>query len=217
MAIWILSEWQKLGSPPFQLVELGPGRGTLLRDILRVLTQFKLGQSFSVHLVEISPHLSKLQAQLLCYTHEAVDDNTSTFYQKGVTASGVCVYWYSRLEDIPVGFSVILAHEFFDALPAHKLQKENGEWKEVLIDINDDHNNESDFRYVLSKNKTPISQLYEPIACETRESIEYSVESDRLISILADRLDANGGIGLVIDYGHFGEKCDTLRVGNIKL
>ncbi|XP_065354800.1 protein arginine methyltransferase NDUFAF7 homolog, mitochondrial [Calliphora vicina] len=211
VAIWVLSEWQKIGGPPFQLVELGPGRGTLARDVLKVLSQFKLGSNFSMHLVEISPHLSTLQAQLLCYKHEAADSNTEGYYQKGVTASGIQVYWYSRLEDVPAGFSIVLAHEFFDALPVHKLQMEDGLWKEVLVDIADKQTDETDFRFVLSKNQTPISKIFEPIAGETRQCLEYSIESDRLISLLAGRFEANGGIGLIIDYGHFGEKSDTLR------
>ncbi|KAM7364230.1 protein arginine methyltransferase NDUFAF7 homolog, mitochondrial [Cochliomyia hominivorax] len=212
VAVWILSEWQKIGAPPFQLVELGPGRGTLARDVLKVLSQFKVGNKFSMHLVEISPYLSTLQAQLLCYTHESTDSNTCGFYQKGVTASGIQIYWYSRLEDVPPEFSIVLAHEFFDALPIHKLQIENGLWKEILIDnIETKTDDGADFRYVLSKNQTPISKIFEPINGETRKCLEYSVESDRLTSLLADRFETNGGIGLIIDYGHFGEKSDTLR------
>ncbi|XP_037813307.1 protein arginine methyltransferase NDUFAF7 homolog, mitochondrial [Lucilia sericata] len=211
VAIWVLSEWQKIGGPPFQLVELGPGRGTLIRDVLKVLSQFKLGSNFSMHLVEISPHLSTLQAQLLCYTHEATDSNAVGYYQKGVTASGIKVYWYSRLEDVPASFSIVLAHEFFDALPVHKLQMEDGLWKEVLVDIADGQTKEADFRFILSKNQTPISKLFEPIVGETRQCLEYSIESDRIISLLADRFETNGGIGLIVDYGHFGEKSDTLR------
>lgn len=200
-----------MGGPPFQLVELGPGRGTLARDVLKVLSQFKLGRNFSMHLVEISPHLSTLQAQLFCYKHEATDSNTEGCYQKGETASGVKVFWYSRLEDVPAEFSIVLAHEFFDALPVHKLQKEDGLWKEVLIDVASEQT-KSDFRFVLSKNQTPISKLYEPIEGETRQSLEYALETDRLVALMAERFERDGGIGLIMDYGHFGEKSDTFRV-----
>lgn len=165
-----------------------------------------------MHLVEISPYLSTLQAQLLCYRHETIDSNTCGYYQKGETASGIEVYWYSRLEDVPAQFSVVMAHEFFDALPVHKLQLEDGIWKEVLIDIADKQTIDADFRYVLSKNQTPISKLFQPMEGETRQCLEYSIETDRLISLLANRFEAHGGIGLIIDYGHFGEKSDTLRV-----
>ncbi|XP_075144972.1 protein arginine methyltransferase NDUFAF7 homolog, mitochondrial [Haematobia irritans] len=207
VAIWILSEWQKLGSPKFQLVELGPGRGTLVRDVLKVLSKFQLNKEFSINLVEISPHLSKMQAQLLCYRFDDADPNVDVYYRKGETASGTKIYWYSRLEDVPQQFSIVMAHEFFDALPVHKFQLDNGVWKEVLIDVGEN----SDFRYVLSKNQTPLSKIYTPIHGETRKCLEYSLEADRLIGLLAERFERNGGIGLIMDYGHFGEKDDTFR------
>ncbi|XP_013099165.2 protein arginine methyltransferase NDUFAF7 homolog, mitochondrial isoform X1 [Stomoxys calcitrans] len=209
VAVWILSEWQKMGSPKFQLVELGPGRGTLMRDVLKVLSKFKLNKDFSIHMVEISPHLSKQQAQLLCYSFDDADANVDMYYRKGETASGTKIFWYSRLEDVPKKFSVVLAHEFFDALPIHKFQFDNGLWKEVLIDIAE--NSTSDFRYVLSKNQTPMSKIFNPVAGDTRKIIEYSLESDRLIGLLVERFERDGGLGLIMDYGHLGEKGDTFR------
>lgn len=192
-------------------MELGPGRGTLTRDVIKVLSKFKLSTDFSIHMVEISPHLSKIQAQLLCYRFDDADPNVNQFYKKGETASGTKIYWYSRLEDVPHKFSVVLAHEFFDALPVHKLQRDNGQWKEVLIDVADQAE-DSEFRLVLSKNQTPVSKIYTPVAGEKRSSLEYSLEGERLVSILAERLERDGGIGLIMDYGHFGEKTDTFRV-----
>jgi len=62
-----------MGSPsPFHLVELGPGRGTLARDVLKVITKFKQDAEFSMHMVEVSPFLSKAQAQRFCYTHDTL-------------------------------------------------------------------------------------------------------------------------------------------------
>uniref|UniRef100_T1PJ04 Protein arginine methyltransferase NDUFAF7 n=1 Tax=Musca domestica TaxID=7370 RepID=T1PJ04_MUSDO len=209
VSIWILSEWQKLGSPPFQLVELGPGRGTLMRDVIKVLSKFKLSTGFSIHMVEISPHLSKIQAQLLCYNFDDCDPNVDVYYRKGETASGTKIYWYSRLEDVPRKFSVVMAHEFFDALPIHKFQLYKGVWKEILIDLAEEKG--ADFRLVLSKNQTPLSKIYTPVAGETRTTLEYSLEADRLVGLLADRFESDGGIGLIMDYGHFGEKEDTFR------
>lgn len=213
--MWLISEWRKLGSPaPFQLVELGPGRGSLSRDILKVFTQLKLAGKFSMHLVEISPTLSKIQAQRFCYNHRYIgDDPEVPYYQMGETATGTEAYWYNRLEDVPQGFSLIVAHEFFDALPIHKMQKENGLWKEVLIDVNDKKSaKEADFRFVMSKSQTPMSKIYQPGDYEQRECLEYSLETDRIIKMISKRIYADGGIGLIMDYGHYGEKTDTFRV-----
>lgn len=221
MGIWLLNEWRKVGSPtPFQLVELGPGRGTLTRDVLKVLTKFKLGAEFSMHMVEVSPFLSKAQAQRFCYTHETLpEDSQLPHYQTGTTATGTKAYWHRRLEDVPPGFSLVLAHEFFDALPVHKLQLVDGLWQEVLIDVDKvqgsaDNGTESmtaEFRYVLSKSQTPVSRIFEPIPEDTRTCLEYSLEIERHVDMLAKRLEQHGGIALIMDYGHLGDKTDTFR------
>lgn len=212
VAIWVVSEWRKLGSPtPFQVVELGPGRGTLARDVLKVLTHFKLAGQFSMHMVEISPYLSQVQAQRLCFSSEMASNENSSYYLTGKTATGTNIFWHKRLDDVPNAFSIVLAHEFFDALPVHKLQRDEKYWKEVLIDVNK-NDDELQFRYVISRSQTPVSHLFQPIIGETRDCLEYSLDSDRIVNILANRFESNGGIALIMDYGHFGEKGDTFRV-----
>jgi NADH dehydrogenase [ubiquinone] 1 alpha subcomplex assembly factor 7 len=212
IAIWCLAEYQKIGSPqPLQLVELGPGRGTLMQDMLRVFGHFEVAESLSIHLVELSPYLSKLQSQKLCYSSSEVDTNNFPYHRMGETLGGTKVFWYNRLEDIPKEFSIILAHEFFDALPIHKLKKEGNVWKEILIDV--DPEDKEKFRYVLSRNETPMSKVYGSMRPgETRNHVEVSPESDLTAGQIAERLENHGGFGLIMDYGHFGEKEDTFRV-----
>ncbi|XP_023173668.2 protein arginine methyltransferase NDUFAF7 homolog, mitochondrial [Drosophila hydei] len=212
VGVWLMNEWQKLGSPsPFQLIELGPGRGTLARDVLKVISKFKSGAQFSMHMVEISPYLSQAQAQRFCYKYEILpEEEQLQHYQTGTTATGTQVFWHRRLEDVPVGFSLVLAHEFFDALPVHKLQLINGKWQEVLIDV-DINSTTADFRYVMSKAQTPVSNLFKPLPQEQRSSLEYSLEAERHVGLLAERLEQHGGIALIMDYGHFGDKTDTFR------
>ncbi|KAH8292230.1 hypothetical protein KR054_007359 [Drosophila jambulina] len=216
VGVWLVSEWRKMGSPsPFQLVELGPGRGTLARDVMKVITKFKLGAEFSMHMVEVSPFLSKAQAQRFCYTHDTLpEDSQLSHYQVGTTATGTKAYWHRRLEDVPPGFSLVLAHEFFDALPVHKLQLVDGKWQEVLIDVAPEPDKElsqADFRYVLSRSQTPVSSVFKAMPGETRSCLEYSLETERQVGLLAERIEKNGGIALIMDYGHFGEKTDTFR------
>lgn len=213
VGVWLVSEWRKMGSPsPFQLVELGPGRGTLARDVLKVLSKFKLGAELSIHMVEVSPFLSKIQAQRFCYTHETLpEDSQLPHYQTGTTASGTKAFWHRRLEDVPQGFSLILAHEFFDALPVHKLQWLDGQWQEVLIDVASKEEDQPGFRYVLSRSQTPVSRVFQPIPGEKRSCLEYSLETERQVGLLAERIERDGGIALIMDYGHFGEKTDTFR------
>lgn len=98
MAIWCINEWRKIGGQyPIQLVELGPGRGTLSKDLLRVLSHFELtGKKLSLHLVEVSPHLSKMQAELLCHSTTETEPSSNggnSHYREGETISDIKVYW----------------------------------------------------------------------------------------------------------------------------
>lgn len=84
IAIWFLNEWSKAGSPkPFQIVELGPGRGTLMQDILRVFNHFDSLKCGSVHMVEVSPQLSNIQSMHLCMKSEIINDPNSVVYREG--------------------------------------------------------------------------------------------------------------------------------------
>ncbi|XP_055641155.1 protein arginine methyltransferase NDUFAF7, mitochondrial [Toxorhynchites rutilus septentrionalis] len=211
VAVWCLNELSKFGSvTPCQLIELGPGKGTMMRDILRVFDQFKACDGLSVHLVEMSEHLSKTQAELLCRSSTEYSDKP--FYRSGITPSGMKIYWYRQLNDVPQCFSIILAHEFFDALPIHKFSKQEDGWKEVLIDI--DPKNGEKFRFILSKSETPMLRLFlnhYPTLVKEREHIEVSFDSETIVRQIGQRFHTNGGFALVVDYGHSGEKGDTFR------
>lgn len=87
-------------------------------------------------MVEVSPHLSDLQAKYLCMKSDLIQEKNSPIYRQGITHHGIPVKWYTRLNDVPNVYTLLVAHEFFDALPIHKFQKtENGSYREVLIDI----------------------------------------------------------------------------------
>lgn len=76
----------------------------------------------TLHLVEVSDVLSKLQAEKLCSSFEKSSTDTN-YYQHGKTDTGVEIYWYRSYHDLKIEkFSLIVAHEFFDALPIHKFQ-----------------------------------------------------------------------------------------------
>ncbi|XP_074142701.1 protein arginine methyltransferase NDUFAF7, mitochondrial [Sminthopsis crassicaudata] len=212
LGIWYISEWIATGkSSSFQLVELGPGRGTLTGDILRVFSQ--LGSvlkncDISVHLVEVSQKLSKIQAQTL--TDETVAlkyDAESPMYMKGISKSGIPISWYRNLQDVPQGYSFYLAHEFFDALPVHKFQKTLQGWREVFIDI--DPQDSDKLRFVLAPSSTPAETFIQ--SKETRDHVEVCPDAGVIIQLLSERIEENGGAALIADYGHDGTKMDTFR------
>lgn len=213
LGVWCVSEWMAAGKPsPFHLVELGPGKGSLASDILRVFRQLKsvLGEAeVSVHLVEVSPKLSQVQAEYLTSDQKLVcDDENELVYRSGTTHAGLPVYWYRRIEDVPKGFSVFLAHEFFDALPIHKFQRTEKGWREVLVDIDPESPNK--LRFVLSPSPTLASATLVQLD-ESRRHVEVCPEGGVIIQNLANRIAVDGGAALIGDYGHDGTKTDTFR------
>lgn len=130
-----------------------------MSDVLRVFSKLNLIEpsKLSVSLVEVSPHLSQVQEKKLCNSRTQPIDETDTsnrHYKEAQTLYGSPVRWYRNLSDVPHSFSLFLAHEFFDALPVHKLVINEQGCHEVLVDLNPD---ECTLRYVLSRNRTPAS------------------------------------------------------------
>ncbi|XP_071795562.1 protein arginine methyltransferase NDUFAF7, mitochondrial-like isoform X1 [Asterias amurensis] len=221
IALWIIHEWtQSPGkSSPLQVVELGPGRGTLADDMLRVFKQFQhiTGDLLSLHLVEVSPKMSQLQEEKLTGrpgsrdASSKVEDSTEEKAYKSVQSkTGVPVSWYRRLQDVPKGTSCFVAHEFFDALPIHKFQRTNKGWREVMVDVDDDETSPHHLRFVLSPAPTPASIIY-PQETEKRDQVEISPDGGSIIEEIAERILQDGGMSLIVDYGHDGTKTDTLR------
>lgn len=109
---------------PFRIIELGPGRGTLAADISRVLSQLsQTRDNSSLHLVEISPHLTQIQEQTVCGSTSLIETDRRKLHHS-LSKNGIPVSWYQALEEVPenTGFNAFVAHEFFDALPIHKLR-----------------------------------------------------------------------------------------------
>lgn len=213
LGVWVISEWMGAGRPRrLQLVELGPGRGSLASDVLRVFSQLRsvLGDaSVSLHLVEVSPALSQVQAQNLTGDQsQEADSEDEPVYRRGETSAGLPVSWYRRLDDVPAGFSVFLAHEFFDALPVHKFQKTQKGWREVLVDI--DLQTDDQLRFVLAPAPTMASNSLVQ-ATERRSHVEVCAEGGVIVQKLAQRIVEDGGAALIADYGHDGDKTDTFR------
>ncbi|XP_033979726.1 protein arginine methyltransferase NDUFAF7, mitochondrial [Trematomus bernacchii] len=213
LGVWILSEWMAAGRPKhLQLVELGPGKGSLASDILRVFNQLKSvldGCSVSLHLVEVSPGLSGVQAQTLTggSSVESSSEDDPVF-RRGETSAGLPVFWYRCLEDVPAGFSIFIANEFFDALPIHTFQRTPKGWREVLVDIDPEKQNR--LRFVVSPSPTPASSaLIQPE--ERRSHVEVCADGGVLVQQISRRIVEDGGAALIADYGHDGTKTDTFR------
>lgn len=120
IGLWLAARWQEMGAPdPVQLVELGPGRGTLMGDILRairVMPGFKA--ALRVHLVEVNPHLRAAQARVL-------------------DSAGVAATWHDSLEGVPTGPTLLVANEFLDCFPVRQFIWQQGHWLEKVVGVRD--------------------------------------------------------------------------------
>ncbi|XP_021297661.1 protein arginine methyltransferase NDUFAF7, mitochondrial [Herrania umbratica] len=216
VGVWAMCLWEQMGQPKrVNLVELGPGRGTLMADLLRGASKFKhFTQSLHIHMVECSPALQKLQRQSLQCMDE---DNTSEGVEKRITSTlaGTPVSWHAALEQVPSGLpTIIIAHEFYDALPIHQFQRASHGWCEKMIDVTED----SLFRFVLSPQPTPAT-LYLMKRCKWAvpdeikklNQIEVCPKAMDLTHTLSKRISADGGGALIIDYGLNGVVSDSLQ------
>ncbi|XP_027354834.1 protein arginine methyltransferase NDUFAF7 homolog, mitochondrial isoform X3 [Abrus precatorius] len=211
IGVWVMCLWEQMGQPKrVNLIELGPGRGTLMGA-----SKFKnFIESLHVHLVECSPALQKLQHQNL----KCVDEENATQDTDKRTVSslvGAPVSWHATLEQVPLGLpTIIIAHEFFDALPVHQFQKASRGWCEKMVDVAED----SSFRFVLSPQPTPAT-LYLLKRCKWAAAeeiakvnqIEVCPKAMELTQTIVDRISSDGGGALIIDYGLDGVISDSLQ------
>ncbi|KAL9668824.1 hypothetical protein QQ045_006364 [Rhodiola kirilowii] len=215
IGVWTMCLWEQMGQPKqVNLIELGPGRGTLMVDLLRGASKFKnFVSSLQIHMVECSPALQKLQYQnLKCEDQDGPNGEKGTIS----TLSGAPVSWHATLEQVPTGVpSIIIAHEFYDALPVHQFQRASRGWCEKMVDITEEG---SSFRFVLSPQPTPaILSLIQrckwasPEEVAKLQRIEVCPKAIELTQSIAKRVSSDGGGSLIIDYGRRGIISESLQ------
>lgn len=141
VAIFYLARWQSVGAPSAtRIVELGPGKGTLLADMLRTFATFKpfMATLKRIQLVETSDGLMELQLSAIREAL-AVAGKKVVSVDEEAGEDGVVVEWFPGVDMVPVvpeEFTILTAHEFFDALPTHIFEKgQDGKFREVLVGI----------------------------------------------------------------------------------
>src|SRR6185312_9118788 len=142
IGLWAASVWKLMGEPEnIRLVELGPGRGTMMVDALRaaqVIPAFR--SAVVVHLVEISPALQRRQRETL-------------------GELSVPMLWHSSFDEVPPGPAIVLANEFYDALPVHQAVKNINGWYERTIEIDRDGN----FAFGIANEPIPLFEQLLPL------------------------------------------------------
>ena len=187
VGLWAAAIWAAMGAPaPVRLIELGPGRGVLMADALRAVAQVArpFRDALDIHLVEINPVLRAAQ-------EAALPDTPVT--------------WHDEIDTIPAGPAIVIANEFFDALPVRQVLRESDGWRERAVTLHD-----GAFAFTASAPAAPPALPPDGVA--PGDIVEISPDGERLAGALAARLAAHGGAALIIDYGPLARGAgDTLQ------
>jgi NADH dehydrogenase [ubiquinone] 1 alpha subcomplex assembly factor 7 len=181
LGLWAASVWRAIGEPPLlRLIELGPGRGTMMADALRALRVLPpLYQSLTIHMVEVNPLLREKQR---------------------ATLSGVRnITWHDSIDDVLDGPAVILANEYFDVLPIHQMIKRETGWHERTVEL--DNNGTLVFAHM--PEPTPrFEVLLPPLVRAAPVGAVFEWRPDMEIMKIARRVREQDGAAVIIDYGH---------------
>ncbi len=190
IGLWAVQFWADMNTPPvIHLVEMGPGRGTLMADALRaarIVPRFMA--AVQVHLVETSPALRAAQ-------------------QKTLASCGLTPTWHQRFDTIPAGPVIVLANEFFDALPVRQFVSQSGSWFERMIGRNDAGN------LIFGFETEPVRGMN--VTARDEDVLEIGFISLSIMEKIAARIASEGGGALIIDYGHpataFGDTLQAVK------
>jgi NADH dehydrogenase [ubiquinone] 1 alpha subcomplex assembly factor 7 len=182
IGLWCGTIWASMGAPdPVVLVEAGPGRGTLMADLLRAAGKVPgFRDALHAHLVETSPALRRRQRETL-------------------TAYAGRVAWHERLEEVPPGPAIVVANEFLDALPVRQFMRTERGWCERVVGLGPDG------ALALGLAADPVPATTVPVALRDGPVGSLAETSSAVrdeVFRLAARLVAHGGAALLVDYGY---------------
>jgi len=187
IGLMLAQVWIDQGRPaPFALAEIGPGRGTLMADMLRATAAVAgFHDAARLHLVEASQTLRKVQR---------------------ATLAGRDVTWHEHAAGLPHLPLLLIANEFFDALPIRQFQRDAHGWRERQVALRD-----GALRFGLTV-PVPIAALDHRLA-DTRpgDIVETRAPADPIMHALAARIASRGGVALIIDYGGWRSLGDTFQ------
>lgn len=189
VGLWCADLWSRMGRPsPVRLVELGPGRGTLMSDALRAARALPgFPEAIDLHPVETSPVLRDRQ-------RAALGDRAT---------------WHERLDEVPPGPVLLIANEFFDALPVRQFQRTAEGWAERLVAFGPDGGEEPRFRLVLAPVAPPLPGR---LSARPGDVVETCPVGRSIAAEIGRRIAEHGGGALIVDYGYAGPAFgDTLQ------
>ncbi|UXM95007.1 class I SAM-dependent methyltransferase [Bartonella sp. HY329] len=196
LGVWVVLSWRAMDKPAdFSLCEMGPGRGTLMDDVLRTIKKLDLDcfKAANIFLVETSPKLREKQKQRL-----ASHNSNITWIDH-----------FSLLPPMPV---ILLANELFDCLPIYQYVFDGQNWRETMVGVSPDLSGELDLVFGLGSIIFPPSLPYAPSFIKEGDIIEVSPARESLMDEIAGHIAQYRGAALIIDYGAIEPKpADTLQ------
>ncbi len=185
IGLCLAQSWLDHGAPPrIVLAELGPGRGTLMADLLRATAGVPgFHDAATVHLIEASATLRQIQARNL-----------------------PMAVWHTDITDLPEGPLYLVANEFFDALPIRQFVRDKGGWRERVVGLQDDR-----LSFGLTA-ASPLLALDHRLA-DTRDGdlVELCPALPAIVGDIGRRIARHGGAALCVDYGDWQSLGDTLQ------
>ncbi|MCF6123104.1 class I SAM-dependent methyltransferase [Mesorhizobium sp. M7A.F.Ca.CA.001.07.2.1] len=196
VAVWMYQAWQASGRPlPATIAEIGPGRGTLMKDMLRTLSRLDpdLASGATFAMIETSPRLTEVQKQTLGATPFAVG-------------------WHETIETLPQQPLFIVGNELFDAVPIRQFLRAGAGWRERVVGLDETN----DLCFFAGAGSVDPTLLPADATQAPQGSIaEVAPARTALMATIAERISRHGGAGLFIDYGHLqpgvGDTLQALR------
>ena len=185
IAIWCVAFWEYIGKPKkILLVELGPGDGSLCKDLLRTFRQFKkFYNSLEINLLEISDKLKSTQK---------------------LKINNRKVKWIKNIKEINCGPLIFLGNEFFDALPIKQIYKKKKLFFEKYVTLSNDNKK---IRFLHKKaNNNLIKRTQNLNLISNGNTIEYPIEALKFLDTIAKKINKFDGGLLTFDYGYDAKK-----------
>lgn len=196
VGVWLTLAWRAIGSPlPVTIAEIGPGRGTLMADVVRTVRQLEpaLAGAAAICLIEVSPRLREVQRE--------------TLKRLGVTPQ-----FHDGVDSLPAQPTLIVGNEIFDAIPFRQFVRTSAGWRERVVGLD-----EAGELCFIAGAGTVDETLLPGGASDAPEGAitELAPARTALMETIASHLAAQGGCGLFIDYGYLqpglGDSFQALR------
>ena len=187
LGLCLAQAWLDQGAPAaFTLAELGPGRGTLMADVLRATARVPgFHAAASVLLLEASPTLSARQR---------------------ATLGSHPVTWTDSADALPKAPLFLLANEFFDALPIRQFTRAAQGWSETMVGL-------TDGRLTMGRAAPALVGLLDHRLADTQpgDVVEVCPAAAAIMTVISDRITRHGGLALILDYGDWTSRGDTFQ------